>query len=164
MMAEWRPMRRKDRQVPTATAMEWLEKGEYGVLASVSPDGQPSATPLSYVLMDGAIWFHCAHKGLKTDNIEANPSVCFTVVGETKPLFEKEDYTTLFESVMVYGSARQVEEAEEKQRALAALCEKYLPQHMDALPAALKRSLGATAVWCISLDHVTGKAKRAQPE
>lgn len=151
-------MRRKDRAIPPELSEELLRGGEFGVLSSVASDGQPYATPLSYVYTDNAIYFHGAKIGQKMSNIAQEPRVCFTVVGDTLPLYDG-SFSTLFESVMVFGKASLVEDAEEKTRALMLLCEKYLPDHMDKAPGDIAQSIKHTAVVKIQAAHMTGKAK-----
>lgn len=155
------PMRRGDRALDKKEACRLLDIGEYGILATASAEGDPEATPLSYVVMDGALYFHCAQTGHKLGNIAARPRVCFTVVGRTRPVFEANgNFSTLFESTMVHGVAALVEDELEKQRALMALCEKYMPDKLAFAPDAINRSIGVTAVVRISPEEITGKAKR----
>lgn len=115
-----------------------MEKGEYGTLSTVGVDGQPYAVPLSYIV------FHCAHSGQKLDNIKNEPRVCFCAVGNTEPIYDK-NFTTFYESVIVYGTASKAEK-EEKTDMLMLLAEKYLPNHMDKAPADIAKSLEHTAV------------------
>lgn len=152
-------MRRKDRALTENEARELLAKGEYGVMASVDAQGQPYATALSYIVADGAIYFHCAQTGYKTDNIKANPKVCFTVVGATQPVYDK-NFTTYYESVVVFGRAAEITDSHEKTVLLMQLAQKYLPGYMDKAPESIAQSLARTAVYRISIDEITGKAKR----
>lgn len=154
-----RPMRRKDRQIPEAEARALLEKAEYGVLASASAEGLPYATPLSYVFLEGKIYFHCARTGQKVENISAMPDVCFCVVGATQPVYDG-SFSTFYESALAFGRACLVENTQEKTAALRALCEKYLPEHMDKADDDIAQSFARTALWCINVEYVSGKAKR----
>lgn len=153
-------MRRKDRQLAGEEARAILEAGEYGILATVGEDGQPYGTPLSYVVADNSIWFHCAREGRKLRDIAREPRVCFTVVGRTKPVYSG-SFTTLYESAMVFGTASRVTDDEAKWRILELLCRKYLPDDMDKFKADVSVSLRVTDIWRISIDVITGKAKRA---
>lgn len=155
----YKEMRRKDREIPQEEALQLLAGAEYGTLATADEAGNPYAVPLSFVVMDGQIYFHCALRGHKIDNLAARPAVCFSAVGKTQPVYNK-DFSTLFESVVVFGAAHLVENAAEKTAALMALCQKYLPTHMDKAPGDIARSLPATAVYAIKMQHITGKAKR----
>lgn len=155
------PMRRRDRLLSQEEATTLLEGGEYGVLASAGAEGIPLATPLSYVLLDGALYFHCAMKGQKLDNIAAQPRVCFCVVGPARAYIDDVgDYTTLFQSAVAHGSAHPVEDEAEKRRALLALCEKYVPGQPGMAAAAVEKSGKVTRVIRIDIDELTGKAKK----
>lgn len=158
-MEDYRPVRRKDRLMPEEDTLALLERGEYGVLATVTPGGHPRAVPLSYVVLDGDLYFHCAKQGEKLDDLAHQPLCSFCVVGETQPLYDT-NFTTRYESAVVHGEAFPVENEEEKRRALLALVKKYLPGHLDKAPADIEASLLATAVFRIVPARVTGKARR----
>lgn len=154
-----RTMRRKDRQISEEESLDVLRRAEYGVLCTTDGTGLAYGVPLSYALREGTIYFHCARLGRKIDNIRRNPQVSFVVVGETQPVYD-DNFSTYFESVMVFGAAREVTDDAEKYTALQALAEKYLPEHMDKADHDIKHSWKRTAVYAVSLDHITGKAKR----
>lgn len=154
-----RPIRRKDRILPEAEARELLRNGEYGFLATVGEDGLPYGVPLSYVLLDGGLYLHSARDGRKVDNIRFCQDVSFTVVGKTEPVYTK-NFTTYYESVMVFGTIREVTDADEKSRSLYALAEKYLPEHLDKAESDIRASLSRTAVYRLEINAVTGKAKK----
>lgn len=157
------PMRRKDRAMPEEEARALLEKGVWGTLATQSEESWPCTVPLSYIVMDNTIYFHCAHSGQKADNMRRNPKVSFCVVGENEPVFDG-DFTTNYESVVVYGTAREVENDEAKREPLLALCRKYLPRHMDKADASIASAAKATAVWSIEILYITGKQRRSRPK
>jgi cytidylate kinase len=156
--ALFHPMRRKDRAIPLPEALDLLVRGQYGVLSLVD-GGVPYAVPLSYVLLDGVVYFHCARQGRKIDAMRGNPTVCFTVVGAVEPVY-RGDFSTYYESAMVFGRVVPVGDDEEKRRALLALAEKYLPDHRDKADGDIRRSNERTAVYRISLDLISGKSKR----
>lgn len=155
-----RAIRRKDRVQGEAENFDLLARAEYGVLALV--DGRrPYAVPLSFVLMDGALYFHCACEGRKVDAIAGDSEGCFTVVGATRPVYDG-GFSTYYESVMVFGRVTPVDGREEKVRALYALAEKYLPGDMDKAEKDIARSFKRTAVYRIAIGRMTGKAKRVK--
>lgn len=155
-----RAMRRKDRAQGEAENLALLARAEYGVLALA--DGcWPYAVPLSFLLMDGALYFHCARDGRKVDVLAANTRGCFTVVGATEPVYDS-GFSTYYESVMVFGRVTPVEESDEKTRALLALAEKYLPGDMDKAESNITHLFKRTAVYKMNMEQVTGKAKRAR--
>ncbi|MDL2330137.1 pyridoxamine 5'-phosphate oxidase family protein [Desulfosarcina sp. OttesenSCG-928-A07] len=154
-----RSMRRKDRAVSRDEALGILVAGEYGVLASADKNGQPYGVPLSYWVSGENIYFHCARKGHKIENIRANPKVSFTVVGKVQAVYDK-NFTTCFESVIVFGKVGEVVDRDEKFSALYGLAEKYLPEHLDKAADAISDSFDRTAVYAMTLTEISGKAKK----
>lgn len=155
------PMRRKDRQRDEAFCLELIDRCTHGVMALTTGEDIPYCLPLSFVRLDKSLYFHCAKSGRKTDLLRACPKVCVTFVGRDDPAYHEGDYTTLFASAIVTGTAHEVTDDKEKILALEALCRKLLPEHMDEdnFPRSIAQSLSVTAVWRIDLEHISGKAK-----
>ncbi len=147
-------MRRADRIMTDAEALMLLEKGEYGVLSTVDREGQPYGTPVSYVYSGSSIYFHAALTGTKLDNIEANPKVCFTVVGSTKVL--PSEFATEYESVMAFGRASIAEE-DEKRMALAEIVKKYSPDFILEGDAYILANLKNCVVVKVAVEEFSGK-------
>ena len=152
-------MRRKDRLLPSEDCIRVLEQGEYGILALVDQLVRPYAVPLSYVWFEESIYFHSAQEGFKVSLLKSSPDACFTVVGKVQAVFDK-GFSTNYESVMVFGDARQVTDDEEKHAALMALAAKYQPDHLHEADAYIKRHWKVTDVYAVRSVSVTGKARR----
>ncbi len=150
-------MRRKDRAIPDDEAAALLEKAEYGVLSTVSEEGVPYGVPLNFCFIDGCLFFHSAVTGLKLDNIQANKTVSFCIVGETQLLPAK--FSTRYESVIVSGEAEEVFAAE-KRRGLEGLLRKYSPGHMERGKRYIDTDRQKTRVFKITITALTGKARR----
>ena len=151
------PMRRQDRQKDNQFALAVLKKCEYATLATQNADGTPYCIPISPVVADGAVYFHCAMEGLKLDNILARPKVCLSCVGETRLI--PEHFTTAYESAVVFGTARIISDDSQKIAALRAICEKYAPSSMHQFEKVVSQSLRHTCICQITIDEITGKAK-----
>ena len=149
-------MRRKDKAMQDGAIIGLLQNGEYGVLSTVDGNEQPYGVPLNYVLMNNCIYFHCALEGHKLDNLAANPKVSFCVVGRTKVL--PAEFSTEFESVIVFGRASLIE-GEERYQALNALIEKYSPEFVSEGSAYIEKFDSQTNLVRIEIQHMTGKAK-----
>jgi len=149
-------MRRKDKERDAAFATGVLRDGEYMTLATVNADGTPYCVPLSFVLMDGAVYFHCAEEGQKIVNIGRDNRVCVSCVryAKTKP----ESFSVAYESAVATGTCETVTDANEKLAALRALCEKYAKDYMDNFEADAAKSLRRTRVVKINIGAITGKA------
>ncbi|HKJ28717.1 MAG TPA: pyridoxamine 5'-phosphate oxidase family protein [Desulfuromonadales bacterium] len=149
-------MRRKDKAMQDGAIIGLLQNGEYGVLSTVDGNEQPYGVPLNYVLMNNCIYFHCALEGHKLDNLTANPKVSFCVVGRTKVL--PAEFSTEFESVIVFGRASVIE-GEERYQALNALIEKYSPEFVSEGSAYIEKFDSQTKLVRIEIQQMTGKAK-----
>ena len=158
-----REMRRKDRAMPEEDIAGLLDRGEYGFMATVGAEGLPYGVPLSYVWLDGRVYIHCAREGRKVDNFRACPAATFTVVGETSPVYAR-NFTTWYECAMVEGTVEEVADPDEKFRVLYALAGKYLPEHLDKAEGDIGKSFKRTAVYRLTPQSVTGKAKRPKPD
>lgn len=152
-----KPMRRAGRAMSEKEAILLLQNAEYGFMATVDEDGAPYVLPLNFVYADGAIYIHCAYEGQKIDNIKRDERVCFSVVGATEVISER--FTTKYQSALVRGRAKMLED-EPKRQALLLLCQKYTPAYMSQAIEAIEKSFSRTCMIQISIDSITGKAKR----
>ena len=149
-------MRRTDRERDAAFALEVLRDCEYATFATVNPDGTPYCIPVSPVVIDNSIYFHCATEGQKLDNIKKNSSVCLSGVHYTNLLPEK--FTTEYESAVVFGKCEIVLDETEKIEALRAIGEKYAKSNMDYFDAQIAKYLNVTNICKIIIEKITSKA------
>lgn len=150
-------MRKENRQLPEEEAMEVLLKCEYGILSTMGDD-YPYAVPMSYVVANNKIYIHgTCESGQKTKNIHNNPKVCFTVVGNTEVL--PSQFATKYESVVVLGTASLCE-GTDKEMALEKFLDKYSSEYKEAGMKYIKAAIDKVSVYEISIDMITGKAKR----
>ena len=152
------PIRRKDRKLDDAAAMALLKRGEYGILSTSDKYNRPYGIPVNYVVMEDAIFFHCATEGQKLENITANRGVSFCVVGQTELIPEK--FSTRYESVVVSGNAEIIDDGDLKKTALSELVAKYAPDNIAAGQAYIDKLMDKTAVVRVSIDHLAGKARK----
>ena len=117
-----RKMRRADRAISDSEAKSILEKGEFGILSTVSSEGQPYGVPMSHCYTGNVIYFHCALEGHKLDNLSNNSRVSFCVVGKTEVL--PESFATRYESASVFGKEFELT-GDEKHKGLLEIVKKY---------------------------------------
>lgn len=151
-------MRRQDRAISPNESFRVLREGVFGVLSTVSAQGQPYGTPLHYCLLDGAIYFHCAPEGHKLDNLAHDPRASFCVVGPCQVL--PEQFSTRYESVVVQGRVSEALGAE-KQTALEGLVDKYSPEFRAQGLDYIAKLGHKTRVFKLSLEAVSGKGRPA---
>ncbi|MBD7912517.1 pyridoxamine 5'-phosphate oxidase family protein [Clostridium cibarium] len=153
----FREMRRKDRELKNDEIIEVLKNTSYGILSTISENGYPYGVPISYVFFNDSIYFHCATKGHKLDNILNNDKVSFCVVGNTCVL--PEEFSTKYESLIVFGKAIEVFD-DEKNMALLETLNKYSPDFIEQGKEYIIKAGKATKVIKITIDHISGKARR----
>ena len=152
-----RKIRRADRAISESEAIEILQKGEYGVLSTVSIDGQPYGVPVSFSYQGDVIYFHCAVEGHRVENLRRNNKVSFCVVGKTEVLPEK--FGTKYESAIVFGKVFEVTD-EEKHNGLLALLRKYSPGFIEEGLRYVESTGGKTRVYKIVPESITGKSRK----
>jgi nitroimidazol reductase NimA-like FMN-containing flavoprotein (pyridoxamine 5'-phosphate oxidase superfamily) len=150
-------LRRKDRAISEEEAIALLNKAEYGVLSTVTENGEPYGVPLNFCFIDHCIYFHCAVEGQKIDNIKHNKSVSFCAVGNTEILPDK--FGTKYESVVVSGEVEEVFDMN-KQLALEGLLHKYSPEFVDKGMKYIEDLKEKTRVFKINIKKLTGKARK----
>ncbi len=146
-----------DRKMEQGEAYDLLFQSSYGILATADCNGQPYAIPLNYVVSDNAIYFHCALDGRKLENIALNSKVCFSVVGRTNIV--PEQFSTDYESVVVFGTVSRVEEKGEKGKVLKGFVQKYSINFVPEGDVYIEKAKDQTVVCKITIDNYTGKKR-----
>jgi len=157
-------MRKISREMNADFALEVFDKAPFVTVGFIRPNGSPYCVPLSLVRVDErTFYFHGALEGEKMDCIAENPRVSLSAVSRCTPTVGPKDgsFTLQYKSAMATGIAEIITDEHEKIEALRAICQRFLPQHMDAFDAAIERSLARTAVVKITLtEQPTGKRKQ----
>lgn len=173
-------MRRKDREMSREFGLEIIDKSTYGVLSMVDDDNEPYSIPLSIARNGNTLYFHSAMDGRKVKALKKNSKVSVVFVGETKipEIYSNEEldeilkdeskagilgskvFTTEFESAIVVGKVKLVEDEEERAKGLRLICEKYTPTKMAYFSMAIKSGLKGTNVYRIEIEGVTAKRKK----
>jgi hypothetical protein len=162
-------MRRSDRAVGEE---EWikalLQRAPVGVLATVHT-GQPflNTNLFFYDEAEHAIYFHTARMGRTRANVESAQRVCFSVfeMGRLLPADTALEFSVEYASVVVFGTAVRISDAQQAAAALSGLLHKYAPRlqpgqdYRSIIPAELVR----TSVYRIAIEEWSGK-KKVVPE
>lgn len=141
-------MRRKHCEVTDPEAIRrLLESCTIGRLATTDAEGYPYITPVNYLFWNGRIYLHSSPKGEKIDNIRRDNRVGFQVDIplayvdlQFRPAQGPCRLHQLYQSVVIRGRARLVEDMAEKTAALNALVAAHekgrqVPQVTEDLPA-----------------------------
>ena len=158
-----KPMRKADRERDADWALAVFDKAPYVTVSMTRPDGTPYGLPLSLVRDgDSTFYFHCAGEGEKLECIYHEPSVSLSAVSKCSPRYEEEkmNFTEHYHSAVAVGRAEEVNDRDEKIRALRLICQRFLPGHMEHFDSAISRSLDRTTVIKIKLTEApVGKCK-----
>ena len=139
--------------------MEELLRAESIGYLGLSMNGTPYVVPLNYSYAEGRIIFHCALEGRKLDFMKTNPLVCFTVGQKAGPVREHAGGTLCHvdsDSVICYGTARIIEDLEERKIALNAFNRRFRP---DAPDVPMERVKNCVVVE-IKILEMTGRSER----
>ena len=126
-------MRRKHSEVTDPKEIERiLSLTNIGRLATNGQDGYPYITPVNFVSFEGNIYFHCAPKGEKLDNLMRDPHVCFEVdvplsyldigLDPSRPICNLHQY---YHCVIIRGKASAVKDSALKVATLNTLIIKH---------------------------------------
>ena len=150
-------IRLKARELDRETSLKIVDNSIWGAVSMCSPDGIPYNVALNLVRDGEKLYFHAAGEGLKVEFLRMNPKVCVLFV--PKAVLAPEQYTTLFASAVVRGTAHEVTDISEKEHALRLICGTFASQ----FPEELERRIAAgsartTCIWRIDIDSVSGKS------
>jgi nitroimidazol reductase NimA-like FMN-containing flavoprotein (pyridoxamine 5'-phosphate oxidase superfamily) len=154
-------MRRKDRLLAPAEAMQILMEGTYGILSLNGLDENDYAygVPVGYAVDGSRIYIHCAPVGEKIDRIHGNNRVSFCVVGAVDVLADQ--FATNYASAIAFGRAAEVADEDEKRKALLAFLDKYSADFVESGKQYIAKFNAQTKVLRIDVEKLTGKARKA---
>jgi nitroimidazol reductase NimA-like FMN-containing flavoprotein (pyridoxamine 5'-phosphate oxidase superfamily) len=148
-------MRRKDKELTDDTLIKTiLEKSAVCRLGMADGD-KPYVVPMNFGYRESALYFHGALKGRKIDMLKKNPNVCveFDLVTETLEADQACDWSMKFQSVIAFGSASLLSDAEEKRDALGIIMAHYSDKAFE-FP---ENKINATAVIKVDIERMTCK-------
>lgn len=151
----FREMRRKRQLLLQDETVKILNENKSGVLGVFGDEGYPYTVPMSYIYSDGKLYFHCAKQGHKMDAIKMNHKVSFTVIDKDEIIPEK--FTTYFRSAIAFGTARIVEDDDERLQILRNIVTKYSDGYQDKGEEEIKREWNIVCLVEMTIDHLTGK-------
>lgn len=163
-------MRRKLSEITDKNEIETiLLSARIGRLATLGEDGYPYITPVNYVYWQGSVYFHCALKGEKLDNIARDNRVCFEVdipLAYLDTGFDAAmpacDVGQFYQCVIIRGMAEIVMAVDEKVAALNALMACHEGVKSFAGITSSTRAVAQCAVVAVRVKSLSAKANLAQ--
>jgi nitroimidazol reductase NimA-like FMN-containing flavoprotein (pyridoxamine 5'-phosphate oxidase superfamily) len=135
-----------------------LKKETIGFLG-LSMNGEPYVVPMTYGYHDGKIFFHCSLEGKKLDYMRSNPSVCFTVGWQSGRIIRHPQGARCkanHDSVICYGTARIIEDIDERCEALNIFNRCLQPGAKEITPEEVINCLAVE----IKINRMTGRQQR----
>lgn len=151
-------MRRKDREIKDRAVMEALLREAQVCSLAMCQDNMPYVVPMNFGYKDGCLYMHSARQGKKVDILKSNSNVCIEVdfCREITKGDKACDWGALFDSVIGFGKACFVEDANEKIKGLNAIMEKYSGQDSFEYSG---QHLAGVAVIKVEISSMTGKSR-----
>ncbi len=152
-------MRRHDNAVTELQPIEDIIRRATICRLGLSENGTPYIVPLCFGYQDQTVYFHAAQAGKKMEILRKNPQVCVEFETDCE-LVRKEhtaccDWGMKYRSVIGFGVAEIVEDAQEKDRALQIIMQQYADH--DGTFAFSSASFERTAVIKVIIAEMTGK-------
>ena len=126
--------------------------------------GQPYALPTGYARIGETLYLH----GSTGSRLGLRPAmdVCVTVTLLDGIVLARSAFHHSFQyrSVMVLGRTQLVTDVSEKEAALDALVEHFMPGRTADARAGSRRELAATAVLAVPLEEVSAKVRTGDPK
>ena len=135
-----------------------LERMSVGCLSVTTGNHGPYTVAMNYLFHDGCIYLHGAKAGRKMQALQRDPRVCFLVY-EDGPLILRDKrcgISQMYKSVLCFGKATFVEDADEKRVVLEQMIGKYAPDNKTT-PVVDAENIERTAVIKITIEAMSGK-------
>jgi nitroimidazol reductase NimA-like FMN-containing flavoprotein (pyridoxamine 5'-phosphate oxidase superfamily) len=148
-------MRRAEKETKDRRVIEDVLRRAAVCRLAVCQGDVPYVVPLNFGYEDNRLYFHSAPKGRKIETIRANARVCFEVDvdHELVPGQTPCGWTVRYRSVIGFGQARLLEDAEEKRRGLDIILGHYGQRPFEYEEAAIDE----VAVVEVQVESLSGK-------
>jgi nitroimidazol reductase NimA-like FMN-containing flavoprotein (pyridoxamine 5'-phosphate oxidase superfamily) len=148
-------MRRKDKEITDVAAIEAIIENARVCRLAMADGNTPYMVPLSFGYRDRGLYFHSAPKGRKIDLLRKNPQVCFEFEAAVETITAEEacSWGMQYQSVIGFGRAEFIDDADGKRRALAIIMAQY-DEKRYTFP---ENTVNTTAVFRVTIASMSGK-------
>ncbi|MEW6217836.1 MAG: pyridoxamine 5'-phosphate oxidase family protein, partial [Candidatus Bipolaricaulota bacterium] len=152
-------MRRAEREIVERSEIDAVLCSQRYMALAMCRDGEPYVVTLNYgyTAQENALYFHCAHNGLKLDILRQTPHVCATVVEDLG--YREGECSHAYRSVVVRGRMRVVADRDGKAHGLRVLL-----AHQEKDPGSVERrqlpddaAYDRVTVLRLDIAEITGK-------
>ncbi|MBR0468926.1 MAG: pyridoxamine 5'-phosphate oxidase family protein [Mogibacterium sp.] len=152
----FRKMRRSVQALSREEMIDLLKTETRGVMSVQGDNGYPYGYPINHYYDEEAnkIYIHGATFGHRVSAVKKDPKVSYCVFGQE---FQKEgDWAKYVKSVIVFGKAELVEDANEIVRISRLLCDKF-PCPPEYVENEISKDAPRTLVIAINIEDMNGK-------
>ncbi len=154
-----REMRRKDRQLTEEECFYLIRHTPHAVLSTTDNSGTPYGVPVTPILLNGKLYFHCSKAGgRKVDNLRQNERVSLCFIG--KDDINQKEFAVDFASVVVAGTAKEITDPQELRKIQLEICKIHAPEAgAKAAEAYFDKGGKGIAVWEVTPTKISGKSR-----
>lgn len=148
-------MRKKKQEITELSDIENIIRQSSVCHLAMSYENNPYIIPLNFGYADGKLYFHCANEGMKLEYIEKNPRVCFSMILDKGLEINDRpcNWSQFYRSVIGWGTAKILQDLDEKRNALLVLMSHYREQDWN-IPD--DKIAGVTLIQ-VDIHSMTGK-------
>ncbi|MFN2498652.1 MAG: pyridoxamine 5'-phosphate oxidase family protein [Pyrinomonadaceae bacterium] len=128
-------------------------------------DGKPVVIPTGYARVDDQLYIHGSQSSRMLRTLKTGIDVCVTVTLIDGLVLARSAFhhSMNYRSVVVFGNATAIEEADRKLAALRALSEHMIPGRWDEVRGPNEQELKTTTVLALPLEEVSAKVRIGPP-
>jgi nitroimidazol reductase NimA-like FMN-containing flavoprotein (pyridoxamine 5'-phosphate oxidase superfamily) len=152
-------MRRKDKEIKSRSAINAVLKDALVLALALSDRGRPYVVPMNFGYDGKCLYLHSAPRGRKIGILKKNPNVCFEAFVQARLVKARDacSWGMRYQSVIGFGKASFIKNAEEKKKALNIIMKKYSGrENHEFSPASLEK----VCLIKVRIISLTGKKSR----
>ena len=132
---------------------------------SYAAGNQPYSIPTAFVRYEDKIYVHGSVGSHFMRELEKGMPVCITVTLMDAIVIAKSafSHSVNYRSVVIFGKAQKIDNAEEKMKAFEWLTDKFVPGSWDYLRPVTAREVQKTTVLAFKLDEASAKVRTGMP-
>lgn len=124
-------------------------------------DGQPYCTPTLFWREGSRLYWHGSNSSRMLRNLSEGEPACLTVTHLDSLVLARcgFNHSADYRSVMAFGRARLLGDAEEKRRALVMMVDRFFPGRTAQLRATTQQEIHATTVVWMDIERASAKIR-----
>jgi nitroimidazol reductase NimA-like FMN-containing flavoprotein (pyridoxamine 5'-phosphate oxidase superfamily) len=128
-------------------------------------DDQPYVVPMAYARLDDQLLIHGSIASRLVKNLAAGLRCCVTVTHFDGLVYARSTFNSSmnYRSVMVFGVAKPISDADEKCRGIQALVDHLMPGRRADLRKSTIKELNATSLLTLSIETFSTKCRTGPP-